>query len=62
MSLAADDHRYIWHPFTQQQGWAEEDPVIIESAVGTTLTDRPTARPIALAMSSAPRRSGPVGR
>jgi adenosylmethionine-8-amino-7-oxononanoate aminotransferase len=39
MSLAADDHRYIWHPFTQQQGWAEEEPVIIESADGTTLTD-----------------------
>jgi adenosylmethionine-8-amino-7-oxononanoate aminotransferase len=39
MSLAADDHRYIWHPFTQQQGWVEEDPVIIESAAGTTLVD-----------------------
>jgi adenosylmethionine-8-amino-7-oxononanoate aminotransferase len=39
MSLAADDHRYIWHPFTQQQGWVEEDPVVIESAEGTTLVD-----------------------
>jgi adenosylmethionine-8-amino-7-oxononanoate aminotransferase len=39
MSLAADDHRYIWHPFTQQQGWVEEEPIIIESAEGTTLTD-----------------------
>jgi adenosylmethionine-8-amino-7-oxononanoate aminotransferase len=39
MSLAADDHRYIWHPFTQQQGWVEEEPIIIESAQGTTLTD-----------------------
>jgi adenosylmethionine---8-amino-7-oxononanoate aminotransferase len=39
MSLAADDHRYIWHPFTQQQGWVEEEPVIIESADGTMLTD-----------------------
>src|SRR5436190_9257008 len=39
MSLAADDHRYIWHPFTQQQGWVEEEPVIIERAEGTTLTD-----------------------
>ncbi|MEA2495869.1 MAG: adenosylmethionine---8-amino-7-oxononanoate aminotransferase, partial [Thermoleophilaceae bacterium] len=39
MSLAADDHRYLWHPFTQQQGWAEETPVIIEDAEGTTLTD-----------------------
>jgi adenosylmethionine---8-amino-7-oxononanoate aminotransferase len=39
MSLAADDHRYIWHPFTQQQGWVEDDPVIVESAEGTTLVD-----------------------
>jgi adenosylmethionine-8-amino-7-oxononanoate aminotransferase len=39
MSLAADDHRYIWHPFTQQQGWVEEEPIIIDSAEGTTLTD-----------------------
>jgi adenosylmethionine-8-amino-7-oxononanoate aminotransferase len=39
MSLAADDHRYLWHPFTQQQGWVEEDPIIIESAEGTTLVD-----------------------
>jgi adenosylmethionine---8-amino-7-oxononanoate aminotransferase len=39
MCLAADDHRYIWHPFTQQQGWVEEEPVIIESAEGTALTD-----------------------
>src|SRR5947208_15674054 len=39
MPLAADDHRYIWHPFTQQQGWVDEDPVIVESAEGTTLTD-----------------------
>ena len=39
MSLAADDHQYLWHPFTQQQGWVEEDPVVIESGEGTTLTD-----------------------
>ena len=39
MTLADDDHRYLWHPFTQQQGWVEEDPVIIESAEGTTLVD-----------------------
>src|SRR3954447_7019220 len=39
MSLAADDHRYIWHPFTQQQGWVEEEPVVIEEAEGTTLVD-----------------------
>jgi adenosylmethionine---8-amino-7-oxononanoate aminotransferase len=39
MNLAADDHRYLWHPFTQQQGWVQEDPLIIESAEGTTLVD-----------------------
>jgi adenosylmethionine-8-amino-7-oxononanoate aminotransferase len=39
MSLAADDHRYLWHPFTQQRGWVDEEPIIIESAEGTTLTD-----------------------
>jgi adenosylmethionine-8-amino-7-oxononanoate aminotransferase len=39
MSLAADDHRCLWHPFTQQQGWVEEEPVIVESAAGTTLVD-----------------------
>ncbi|MEA2467393.1 MAG: hypothetical protein QOJ57_1519, partial [Thermoleophilaceae bacterium] len=21
MDLAADDRRFLWHPFTQQQGW-----------------------------------------
>jgi adenosylmethionine-8-amino-7-oxononanoate aminotransferase len=39
MTLAADDHKHLWHPFTQQQGWVEEEPVIIESAEGTTLVD-----------------------
>ena len=39
MSLAADDHRYLWHPFTQQEGWVAEEPVIIDHAEGTTLVD-----------------------
>lgn len=39
MTLAADDHRYLWHPFTQQQGWVEEEPIVIESGEGTTLVD-----------------------
>jgi adenosylmethionine-8-amino-7-oxononanoate aminotransferase len=39
MTLAADDHKYLWHPFTQQQGWVEEEPIVIESAEGTTLVD-----------------------
>jgi adenosylmethionine-8-amino-7-oxononanoate aminotransferase len=37
--LAALDKRVLWHPFTQQQGWAEEEPLIVERAVGRTLYD-----------------------
>ncbi|MBI2692205.1 MAG: adenosylmethionine--8-amino-7-oxononanoate transaminase [Solirubrobacterales bacterium] len=37
--LAELDRRYIWHPFTQQQGWLSEDAPIIRSANGCTLTD-----------------------
>ena len=39
MTLAADDRTYLWHPFTQQQGWIEEEPLIIERADGTDLID-----------------------
>jgi adenosylmethionine-8-amino-7-oxononanoate aminotransferase len=37
--LAAKDKRVLWHPFTQQQGWCEEEPLIIERAAGCTLYD-----------------------
>jgi adenosylmethionine---8-amino-7-oxononanoate aminotransferase len=37
--LADLDRRYLWHPFTQQQGWAEEPFPIIASAEDTTLYD-----------------------
>jgi adenosylmethionine---8-amino-7-oxononanoate aminotransferase len=37
--LAALDRQHLWHPFTQQQGWAEEDFPIIDRADGTTLYD-----------------------
>jgi adenosylmethionine-8-amino-7-oxononanoate aminotransferase len=37
--LADLDRRYLWHPFTQQQGWADEDFPIIASAEDTTLYD-----------------------
>ncbi len=37
--LAADDHRYIWHPFTQMQDYLQEEPLIIESGAGCTLKD-----------------------
>ncbi len=33
------DHRYLWHPFTQQRSWEEEDPLVIEAAEGTDLID-----------------------
>ena len=33
------DRDHLWHPFTQQQGWVEEEPLIIERAEGTELID-----------------------
>jgi adenosylmethionine-8-amino-7-oxononanoate aminotransferase len=37
--LADIDKRVLWHPFTQQQGWCEEAPLIIERGEGCTLFD-----------------------
>jgi adenosylmethionine-8-amino-7-oxononanoate aminotransferase len=38
--LAASDRRHLWHPFTQQQGWCEEEPpIVIDHAEGTNLYD-----------------------
>jgi adenosylmethionine-8-amino-7-oxononanoate aminotransferase len=38
--LAAADRRHLWHPFTQQQGWSEEEPpVVIDHGEGTNLFD-----------------------
>ena len=37
--LVADDRACVWHPFTQQRGWAQEEPVIIERGEGTDLVD-----------------------
>jgi adenosylmethionine-8-amino-7-oxononanoate aminotransferase len=39
VDLAAADRTYLWHPFTQQQGWVEEEPLIVDSAEGTDLID-----------------------
>jgi adenosylmethionine-8-amino-7-oxononanoate aminotransferase len=34
------DRRHVWHPFTQQRGWCEEEaPLVIDRAVGTNLYD-----------------------
>jgi adenosylmethionine-8-amino-7-oxononanoate aminotransferase len=39
--LAAADRRHLWHPFTQQQGWTEEEPpLVIDHGEGTNLYDR----------------------
>ena len=39
MTLAADDRSYLWHPFTQQQGWHDEDAPIVERGDGVYLWD-----------------------
>jgi adenosylmethionine---8-amino-7-oxononanoate aminotransferase len=39
VDLVAVDRAYLWHPFTQQRGWMDEDPVIVERAEGTDLID-----------------------
>src|SRR3954468_9003878 len=39
MSLALDDLRHLWHPFTQQQGWEQEGPLIVEQADRCELID-----------------------
>ncbi len=33
------DRDHLWHPFTQQQGWSEEEPLLIESGEGSCLID-----------------------
>ncbi|OJU82346.1 MAG: adenosylmethionine--8-amino-7-oxononanoate transaminase [Solirubrobacterales bacterium 70-9] len=33
------DQQYVWHPFTQQQGWSEETPLMIERGEGVYLYD-----------------------
>jgi adenosylmethionine---8-amino-7-oxononanoate aminotransferase len=37
MDLTAADRTHLWHPFTQQRGWAEEESLIVERAEGTDL-------------------------
>ena len=33
------DHKYLWHPFTQMQEWAAEEPCIISEGDGHYLID-----------------------
>jgi adenosylmethionine---8-amino-7-oxononanoate aminotransferase len=38
--LTDSDRRHLWHPFTQQRAWCEEEPpVVIDHAEGTSLYD-----------------------
>jgi adenosylmethionine-8-amino-7-oxononanoate aminotransferase len=37
--LQAEDRRYLWHPFTQQQDWVQTAPLIIERGQGVYLYD-----------------------
>jgi adenosylmethionine-8-amino-7-oxononanoate aminotransferase len=34
-----EDRTHLWHPFTQQQGWQDEEPIIVDRAEGTDLID-----------------------
>jgi adenosylmethionine-8-amino-7-oxononanoate aminotransferase len=38
-SAAELDQRHLWHPFTQQADWCEEEPLVIERGDGTELVD-----------------------
>ncbi|HET9154855.1 MAG TPA: adenosylmethionine--8-amino-7-oxononanoate transaminase [Solirubrobacterales bacterium] len=33
------DRDHVWHPFTQQQGWIEEEPLVVERGEGSYLFD-----------------------
>lgn len=33
------DQQFVWHPFTQQLGWSEEEPLMIERGEGVYLYD-----------------------
>src|ERR671911_987284 len=39
MDHAQLDRGHVWHPFTQQQGWSEEEPLVIERGEGSYLFD-----------------------
>jgi adenosylmethionine---8-amino-7-oxononanoate aminotransferase len=40
VDLQAKDRQHLWHPFTQQRSWCEEEPpLVIDRAEGTSLCD-----------------------
>lgn len=38
-SLAALDHQYLWHPFTQMRDWLQREPIVIAEGEGAVLRD-----------------------
>ncbi len=38
-TLAAWDHRYLWHPFTQMEEWLAAEPLIVAAGEGNELVD-----------------------
>ena len=40
VDLQAKDRQHLWHPFTQQRSWCEEEPpLVIDHAEGTNIYD-----------------------
>ena len=39
VDLVAADRAHLWHPFTQQRGWTEEPPLVVDRAEGSWLID-----------------------
>jgi adenosylmethionine---8-amino-7-oxononanoate aminotransferase len=39
VDLVAADRAHLWHPFTQQRGWTDEPPLVVDRAEGTWLVD-----------------------
>ncbi len=39
LRLVENDHRYLWHPFTQMRAWLNDRPIIIERGEGNYLID-----------------------
>ncbi len=39
VDFARLDREHVWHPFTQQQGWAEEEPLMVERGEGSHVID-----------------------
>jgi len=37
--LSESDHKNLWHPFTQMEGWLAEEPLVVDGAEGVFLVD-----------------------